>query len=196
MDDRQGGRTDGVGDDTDRRIGGWTELVPGMDPVVEGVVDRVTLLARYLERLTTRTARPFGLSQADYEVMARLYWVGPPHRLTPTQLAAGMMTRATTVTSRLDRLERADLVARSADPLDRRSLRAELTERGKTLFLEVVERQARAERELFDRMPRQDLEALETLLRQAMLQFADLLGPAPRRAALALGTVAPTDPPD
>lgn len=173
-------------DDTDRLVAEWVTVVPEIEPRVERVVDRVLISARYLERLAASLSAPYDIQLSDYEILARLFWVGPPHRLRPSQLAIGTMAPATTVTSRLDRLERRALIRRVPDPADRRSLAAELTDAGRELFIQIVEQQARAEREIFGQLPEADLDTLADLLRKVMVLLEDRLGPAPRRVSLAL----------
>ncbi|MFS8104817.1 MarR family transcriptional regulator [Lentzea alba] len=173
-------------DDTDAEVESWRAMVPAIDPVVEGVVDRVHQISKYLDFLATEIAAPHGLNRADYEILARLFWIGPPHRLTPKQLANGTLSPATTITSRLDRLEKAGLVVRELDPSDRRSLPATLTDAGRAIFLDIVAGQAQREKELFTALPGADLENLRDLLRQVMEVLSGELGPAHRRTRLAL----------
>ncbi|MBP2476701.1 DNA-binding MarR family transcriptional regulator [Crossiella equi] len=172
-------------DETDSGVPEWAKVIPGLDPAVEGVVDRLHLASRYLERLAAECAAPQGLSSADYEILARLYWVGPPHRLTPTQLAAGTLSPATTITSRLERLQKAGLIIRAASANDRRSTPAELTDEGRRVFLSVVTEQARRERDAISPMGNAELGELEGLLRKLMHVLEQSLGPAPRRVRLA-----------
>lgn len=175
-----------VPDDTDRKLPEWLAVAPEIDPLVEGIVDRVHLVSRYLEAVAAKMAAPRGIGPGEYEILARLYWVGPPHRLTPTQLAAGTVTAATTITSRLDRLEKAELVERRPDPNNRRSLHVLLTDKGAGTFLEIVAEQAVAEKELFATLDRDEQAQLEDMMRRLMHHMAEKLGPAPRRVRLAL----------
>lgn len=177
-----------VSDDTDRLVERWTALVPEIDQRVERVVDRLLISARYLDRLAGSLAAPHDIQAPDYEILARLFWVGPPHRLRPTQLAVGTMTAPTTVTSRLVRLERRGLIQRVADPADRRVLDAQLTESGQHLFIRIVAEQARVEHEIFSGMAAADLDRLAELLRVVMTLLEEHLGPAPRRVSLALSS--------
>ncbi len=173
-------------DDTDRLVKEWSAVVPAIDPGVERVVDRLLISARYLERLAGSLAAKYDLQLSDYEILARMFWVGPPHRLRPTQLAAGTMTPVTSVTSRLGRLQRRELIRRVSDTADGRVRSAELTDEGHTLFVRIVEQQAAAEREIFGSLPEAELDALSGLLRTVMSHLEDRLGPAPRRVSLAL----------
>lgn len=155
--------------------------VPPIDAPVAGVVERIHLLSRYLDTLRGQVTAPHQLSARDYDILARLFRAGPPHRLTPTQLAANTHAPATTVTSRLDRLERRGLLRRLADPRDRRSLLAELTDEGANLFGSIVTEQARRERELIGGLPGDDLERLGELLAGLMRRCESQLGRTPPR---------------
>jgi DNA-binding MarR family transcriptional regulator len=177
---------EGESDDTDALVRRWSEAVPEIDPRVERVVDRLMISAKYLERLAARLSAQHDLQFADYEILARLYWTGPPYRLRPSQLAAGTLAPATSVTSRLDRLQRQELIHRVADPRDRRVLAAELTDHGRTRFERIVAEQAVEERAIFDRLDPALLDALDHGLRGLMAVLQDRLGPAPRRVSLAL----------
>lgn len=170
----------------DPLVAGWVALVPEINGPVEGVVERIHLIERYLERLGSQTAAPYGVSTRDYDILARLFWTGAPHQLTPTQLATGTQAPATTITSRLDRLERQGWVSRVADPNDRRSLLARLTGEGEQLFRRIVVDHARAEEALFDGIAVRELERLRVLLDAVMARCEERLGPPTRRVSLAL----------
>lgn len=173
-------------DDTDALVPQWVAAVPQIDPQVERVVDRLLISAKFLERLATELAAPHDLQWTDYEILARLFWVGEPHRLRPSQLAAGTMAPPTTITSRLDRLERRGLLHRVADPADRRVLAAELTDEGRDLFVQIVSEQAKAERAIFEQLSARQLAGLDSALRRLMVVLEERLGPAPRRVRIAL----------
>ncbi|HIV59466.1 MAG TPA: MarR family transcriptional regulator [Candidatus Stackebrandtia faecavium] len=173
-------------DDTDELVEHWRSVVPQIDPQVERVVDRILIAARYLDRLAGDMAAKHELQRADYEILARLFWVGPPYRLRPSQLAAGTMTAATTITSRLDRMQRRGLITRSRDAKDRRVLAAELTDEGRDLFERIVAEQAAMEREIFSQLSGGELDSLAKLLNSSMTALESRLGAAPRRVTLAL----------
>jgi DNA-binding MarR family transcriptional regulator len=173
-------------DGTDELVRDWAQAVPEIDPQVERIVDRLLISAKYLEQLAARLSEPHELQLPDYEILARLYWVGPPHTLRPSQLAAGTLTPATSITNRLDRLQRRGMLERVTDPKDRRVLAARLTDEGRALFERIVAEQAIEERALFGRLKDDELEALDKGLRALMSVLTDSLGPAPRRVSLAL----------
>jgi DNA-binding MarR family transcriptional regulator len=148
----------------------------GSGDVADGIVERIHLLGRHLDTLRGRVTAPYQLTARDFDILARLYRSGEPYRLTPTHLAIGTAAPATTVTSRLDRLERRGLIARVADPNDRRSLLAELTAEGRALFRRVVVDQRRQEAELFGELPSGQLEQFHDLLGTMLIGCQSRLG--------------------
>jgi DNA-binding MarR family transcriptional regulator len=93
--------------------------VPDLNPQVEGIITRLQMLVRHLQRCREDGLATRGLKGWEYDILWRLRSVGPPYRASPTLLAEGLGAPPATLTSRLDRLERAGYVSRSHDPADR-----------------------------------------------------------------------------
>jgi DNA-binding MarR family transcriptional regulator len=75
--------------------------------------------------------RPFDLTFARYEVLAWLAWNAECGQLSLSQIGERLQVTPATVTSAIDRLERAGLVRRLPHPDDARSTLAEITARGR-----------------------------------------------------------------
>jgi DNA-binding MarR family transcriptional regulator len=88
---------------------------------------------RLYERLAMALAR-VGLSYAKYEVLKHLR--DAPEPVTLGALAEGQRCARSNITQLIDRLESEGLVRRVDDPVDRRAIRAELTEEGSVLLEE------------------------------------------------------------
>src|SRR5438093_12188093 len=97
-------------DIVDGHLEDWRREFPDMDVATEGLVERIAKLARYFERSMGETARAYGLTIQDWELLSALRRVGPPYRLTPTHLASDLMLSSGAMTARLDRLEKAGLI--------------------------------------------------------------------------------------
>jgi DNA-binding MarR family transcriptional regulator len=97
---------------------------------------------RVLDRLA-RDLADLGLSAGEVNALARL-GDGP---LTVAQLQAATGQRASTLTGILDRMERQGLVARGANPADRRSFLIALTKPGKKAAARVERAFAALERQ-------------------------------------------------
>ena len=72
-----------------------------------------------------------GLDEARFDVLAALRRAGLPYQLSPGQLGALTLAPSGTVTSRVDRLEAAELVQRRDDPADGRGRLVRLTPTGR-----------------------------------------------------------------
>jgi DNA-binding MarR family transcriptional regulator len=118
----------------------WQQERPDLDPApmrLFGALARAHLLTTpYLNRVVVA----HGLARGTFDVLSALRRAGPPFSLTPKQLSNSLMLSAAGMTSRLDRLETLRLVARLPEPNDRRSLRIQLTQRGKQLIDDVIPR--------------------------------------------------------
>jgi DNA-binding MarR family transcriptional regulator len=118
-------------DSVDRIVQAWRDRDPELDSSTLQVIGRLLLCASYHERAVIAALQPFGLSIADFDVLNTLRRVGDVRRgCKPTDLAHASLITTGAMTARLDRLERAGLISRSADPADRRGVLIRLTPRG------------------------------------------------------------------
>ena len=102
------------------------------------------------------------------DVLATLRRAGPPHRLSPGQLAASMMLTTGGMTGRLDRLEHAGHVRRSPDPSDRRALLVSLTDSGRALVDEAVAAGLATQQALLADLSPSDLARANDVLRRVL----------------------------
>lgn len=105
---------------------GWAPAATGMATVTSIMRAHQLFLAQANEVL-----RPFDLTFARYEVLAWLAWNAECGQLSLSQIGERLQVTPATVTSAIDRLERADLVRRLPHPDDARSTLAEITPRGR-----------------------------------------------------------------
>jgi DNA-binding MarR family transcriptional regulator len=89
------------------------------------------------------------LSAAEINALANL---GEGGTLNIRQLSERTGTRASTLTSLLDRLENRGYLARELDPADRRSFRLPLTETGQAVAAQVLAAIANLERNALSRL--------------------------------------------
>src|SRR6476620_7469573 len=143
-------------------------VLPDLDLEVEGIVDRISGLARRLQRTMDETLAEFGLDTAENKVLSILAQGGEPYRSTPGRLAARMELSSGAMT---DRLEQAGLVQRLPDPDDRRSVVVELTEHGRKTYRRAVGAQAQKEALVTAALNEREKVQLNSLLRLMMLEF-------------------------
>jgi len=94
--------------------------------------------ASRLKKKADEFFRPFGLTDVQFNVMMLLqHQSGPEEGLNQAQLSDMMLVNRANITSLTDRMEKADLVIRTAASDDRRYNIIKLTDKGKKLFAKV-----------------------------------------------------------
>ena len=142
----------------------WGQERPDLDRSSMAVIGRIERLAELLDDVFTPTLRRFGITRADFDVLATLRRSGKPYRLTPTALSRAMMISSGGTTKRLDRLEARGLLARAADPHDRRGVVVSLTQKGMRLVDDAVEAHVADERRVLAPLRPADRKTLARLL--------------------------------
>lgn len=138
------------------------------------ITDRIARLALLIEQQSNAIASSYGLShKGDLDTLRALRRQPPPHQLSPTQLAADSMMTTGGMTSRLDRLESADLVQRLRNPEDRRALLVRLTAVGVDVVDAALESTLIWQNRLFESIPPQQIVMLHTVLEQLLHSFDD-----------------------
>jgi DNA-binding MarR family transcriptional regulator len=155
-------------DFTDRVLGRWAALHPDADLAPLQVTGRLARIGQHLAQREEAVFGEFGLSRGEVGVLAALRSSGPPHRLSPGRLGRGLMLSSAGITSRLDRLERRGLVARHADPDDRRGVIVELTDPGVEVVDAAVAATATRDRDMLDALSSAEARQLEALLRRLL----------------------------
>jgi DNA-binding MarR family transcriptional regulator len=151
----------------------WAREIPDLDPLTEGIVERIGILSHALEESLTRTLAEFELDRRAFHVLGRLRSYGPPYQRTAGMLAKDMRLSTGAMTNRLDRMEEAGLIRRLPDPSDRRGTLIEPTEAGHAAWDRSAATQARREATIAAVLSPADREQLHGLLRQLMRAFPD-----------------------
>jgi DNA-binding MarR family transcriptional regulator len=151
----------------------WQRERPDLDASAIGVIGRISRLARELERRLEPVYREHGLEPGWHDVLATLRRSGPHYRLRASEFSGALMLTSSGTTKRLDRLERAGLIARSRDPDDRRGVIITLTDKGRALIDAVTEAHLENERSLLAGLTPAEQERLAGLLRKLRLGLPD-----------------------
>ncbi|WP_136443091.1 MarR family winged helix-turn-helix transcriptional regulator [Pacificoceanicola onchidii] len=117
-------------DDIDRIIAQWTAERPDLDVGPMALIGRLARLAKAVAEAHGKVFEKHGLSAAGFDVLATLRRAGPPHALDIKSLLASTMVTSGTMTNRLDKLEKAGLLARQPNPGDGRGFIVKLTDQG------------------------------------------------------------------
>lgn len=146
-------------------IAQWAKERPELDTLPMAVLGRLSEAAQVVDRdhYGPLFAR-FGLQRGDFDVLATLRRAGKPFALSPTALYEATMVSSGTMTSRLDRLERAGLLRREPDPKDRRGSRVVLSADGLRLIDEAVGAHVENQHRIVAALSRDEQEQLSTLL--------------------------------
>lgn len=157
-----------MADGVDRIREQWARERPELDTEAMGILGRVYRIAQAAGEEMERTYARFGISRADFDVLATLRRSGEPYQLSPGALSGALMLTTGGMTGRLDRLERAGLVSRSPDPADRRSVLVTLTDEGRRIIDEAVVAGVEAQQRLLADLPAGRRRQLDELLRELL----------------------------
>ena len=160
-------------DPVDKILAQWHRERPDLDVSPMGVIGRILRLSKHLERGLKKTFSEFGLNLGEFDVLATLRRSGEPFQLTPTELFNTLMVTSGTMTNRLDRLEKAELVRRIPDPSDRRGTLIQLTDKGFNLMEQAIEAHVENEHRILSAAELLDRETLDRLLRELLLSFEE-----------------------
>jgi len=151
----------------------WAREIPDLDPVTEGIVERIHILAHNFNVSSDETLREFGLDRRAFRLLGRLRSFGPPYQRSAGMLANDMQLSSGAMTNRLDRMEKAGLIRRLDDPNDRRGTLVEPTDAGHAAWDQTVGTQARREMMIAAALTQKEREQLHGLLRKLMRAFPD-----------------------
>ncbi len=159
----------------------WSRERPDLDVSSLAVLARVSRLSRVAEENAEAVLSRFGLSEVEFLLLAAVR-TSPDQHPSPRELLDSLMVTSSGLTNRIDRLERAGLVERTAHPTDRRGIRIELTQRGRELVDRVTTAYVDNQNQVLDEALRpEERQALAGLLRKLLTSLAG--GPAEASAA-------------
>jgi DNA-binding MarR family transcriptional regulator len=157
-------------DSVDRIIEAWARSDPRVDASPLEVVGRLLLCAGYLERAIVAALEPFGLSFGDFDVLNTVRRRAEEQGTKPRDLARSSLVTSGAMTSRLDRLERAGLIARAPDPADRRGVLVRLTDRGRRLAEQSLQAVMAADEAFLEPLSQRQRDSVAGALKQLLLR--------------------------
>jgi DNA-binding MarR family transcriptional regulator len=147
-------------------LAGWRRARPDLDPDPLELVGRVIVLAQALEASVTAALAEHGLTLGQFDILGTLRRRGTKGGLTPSELLKSVMLSSGGMTARLDKLSEAGLIARRADPTDRRMVVIELTARGRRVIDAATTTRFANARECLPPLGPSERELLAALLRR------------------------------
>ncbi|WP_218616025.1 MarR family winged helix-turn-helix transcriptional regulator [Pseudonocardia abyssalis] len=164
-----------VEDAVDRVERDWQRERPDTDVTSMGVVSRIWRIGRHLEQQRKAQLAAFGSDRGTVDVLGMLRRSGPPFRRSAGELTRSALITSGGVSQRLDKLERAGLVTRHVDLVDRRRVDVELTPAGielvDSLLDDLMVHDAKV---LSDALTAPEQERLAQLLRKFLLALEPL----------------------
>ena len=149
----------------------WARERPDVDVRPQGVIGRVHRLGMHLTDSILEVYAKHDLGEGEFDVLAALRRAGAPYERVPGELAAHTMVTTGAITKRVDRLERAGLVARRVSEHDSRSRVVALTEAGREVIDRAFTEHMENERRLLDGLTDEQLAQLESLLTTWLARF-------------------------
>lgn len=158
-----------MADTVDPIIEEWRRVRPDLDVASMEVFARLTRVGGWIDgRFAGR-----GVDRREFDVLGTLRRVGPPYRMTPSELSRSLLAPTGTMTGRLDRLAGQGLIVRLPNPADRRGVIVSLTEEGVRRADALIEALLEEEAVMLEPLSPDDRRALADLLRVLVRSVED-----------------------
>jgi DNA-binding MarR family transcriptional regulator len=151
----------------------WRRERPDLDTSPQGVIGRLHRVAARLTAELTAVYDAHGLAEGDFDVLATLRRAGAPYERSAGELAEHTMITTGGMSKRIDRLERAGLVARRSSDTDGRGRLIRLTEQGRARIDAAFTDHMANERRLLEELDPADAAALERILTAWLARLGD-----------------------
>jgi DNA-binding MarR family transcriptional regulator len=161
-----------MGDQVDQLLADWKAERPELEYSSLGVVVRIQLLGKLLQRSAEAALRPLKLKLWEYDVLSALRRKGQPFEQPATELARSTMLTSGAMTTRIDRLEAKGLVGRSTDPDDRRGVNVRLTQKGLDLIDRAIQARLKIAKEQLSGLSDRETGDLSDGLRKLLLSIS------------------------
>jgi DNA-binding MarR family transcriptional regulator len=142
----------------------WNNERPDLDVSSMGLIGRFKKINSLLVKEMDKTFTDYDLNHASFDVLATLRRSGKPYALSPNELLATMMVTSGTMTNRIDRLVKAGLVKRIANPNDGRGFIISLTDSGFSLIDKAVTAHVETQTKLTSGLSAKEQQQLNELL--------------------------------
>jgi DNA-binding MarR family transcriptional regulator len=151
----------------------WKRERPDLDHGPMAVIARVTRTSGFLANSIRNNLRSTGIEPWEFDVLATLRRVGPPHTLSPKDLVATTMVGNAAMTHRVDKLVERGLVSRKVDPDNRRRLQISLTAAGTELIDAIITDHIDNADRFLDALSESERQTLSLLLKKVLLSHGD-----------------------
>ncbi|MGL6069954.1 MarR family winged helix-turn-helix transcriptional regulator [Craterilacuibacter sp.] len=160
-------------DQIDQIVALWRDVRPDLDPSSTEVIGRIARMEYFITRRVLQDLALHQINVGEFDVLAALRRAGTPFQLSPGQLQNMVLISSGALTNRINQLEKAALVTRSADPHDRRGVIVALTGKGLAVIEDAVSHHLAAEAELLEPLDQAERVQLAALLKKLLLAQKD-----------------------
>lgn len=143
----------------------WHRERPDLDVTPPGIIGRIHRIGNAVRDHITALYAQFGLTEAEFDVLAALRRAGAPYERTPSEISDHTMVTCGATSKRVGRLEAEGLVVRRVSDTDGRSRVVALTAKGLTLIDEAFAAHMANEKRILEAMTPQQRATLEPILR-------------------------------
>ena len=161
-------------DKVDTIIKQWNKERPDLDVSSMELIGRIKKVNGHLVKEMDKTFAAHDLNHASFDVLATLRRSGQPYALSPNELLSTMMITSGTMTNRIDRLVKAGLVDRIANPNDGRGFIISLTKDGFSLIDKTVSAHVTTQTKLTSCLMIEEQQQLNELLSKFLRSFEKL----------------------
>lgn len=163
----------------DRHVERWRDhwIDVTFDDDVEAIVVRIGRLQRHFRTTMQTAAAEVGLQDFEYETLHLLMIRETPGNASPSALAADLGISNAGMTGRLDAMEKAGWIQRSADADDRRRVSIEITRAGAAIWRRAMELRGQAEDQVVHQLDAAERATLAALLKRMTVYVEDSSSP-------------------
>jgi DNA-binding MarR family transcriptional regulator len=135
---RRGANSAALREQVDAIFSQWQAERPDIDPSPVHAYGLIGRIQMQCTAFIDEVLKPFELTRGTYDVLTALRRAGSPYSLSPKQIAQSLLLSGAGLTSRLNKLEAQNYLARLPEPNDRRTLRVQLTAAGEAVINEAI----------------------------------------------------------
>ncbi|WP_109507453.1 MarR family winged helix-turn-helix transcriptional regulator [Nocardioides speluncae] len=156
-------------DSVDDHVEAWARELPGLDPLKEQILARMSKIVRHLSTTRSETLAAGELAMWQYKTLLMLRREGAPYELNPSRLAEILGLTRGALSARLTGLEELGLVERRHETGDRRRVRVRLTEHGHAAIEDLLGQEEDDETRLLTPLTEREKKQLAGLLRKVVV---------------------------
>lgn len=160
-------------DAADRHVARWRDhwIDIDFDDEIEAITVRIGRISKFFNDARADAASAVGLADFEYMTLHELMIRDTPGHASPTTLAKDLGISPAGMTGRLDSMEKAGWVRRTASVEDRRKISVEATKAGIEIWRRAMDLRGEAETRLLETLSPERRTELAALLKQVTLRI-------------------------